>query len=166
VRIGVISDTHIIDKAQGLPEEILKDFKHCDMVIHAGDLIDISVLDKLKSVCPVVKAVAGNMDPPEVKAKLPEKQIIPVAKYKIGLMHGYGPAHALLPLLTEAFKKDAVDIIIFGHSHSAYNRKNGRILYFNPGSPTDKIFAQCNSYGIIEINTKIEAKIIKVCENG
>ena len=60
------------------------------------------------------------------------------------------------------FKKDNVNLIIFGHSHSALNKKRGNIVYFNPGSPTDKIFALHNSYGIIEINDKIETKIIKI----
>lgn len=166
MKIGVLSDTHIVDKAEELPEEMLKDFESCDIVIHAGDLIDLCVLDKLRSVCPEVKAVSGNMDTSEVRAKLPEKQIIPVLKYAIGVMHGYGPATNLLEVAYETFKKEKVDIVIFGHSHSPFNQRKGGVLYFNPGSPTDKIFAQYNSYGIIEINDKIEAKIVRVGENG
>jgi len=62
----------------------------------------------------------------------------------------------------ESFKNDRVDLVIFGHSHKAFNEKRGDILYFNPGSPTDQIFSPFNSYGIIEINDKIEARIIKI----
>ena len=87
MKIGVISDTHISDAAESLPKEIMRAFKNVDMIIHAGDFIDSSVLDKLKSVCKDIKVVYGNMDTPEVKKNLPEKEIIKVGNFKIGLMH-------------------------------------------------------------------------------
>ena len=162
MRIGVIADTHIPDRAKDIPQKILEDFKGMDMVIHAGDFVDLSVLDKLKSVCRNVKAVWGNMDPYEVRKNLPEKEVIKVANYKIGIMHGYGHPNKLIELMTEVFKDDDVDLIIFGHAHSPLKKKIGNILYFNPGSLTDEIFSPYNSYGIIEINDKIEAKIVKI----
>jgi putative phosphoesterase len=162
MRIGVIADTHIPERAKEIPQQVLEAFKQTDMIIHAGDLADLSVLEKLKSLCKTVKAVSGNMDHNEVKARLPEKEIIEIANYRIGVMHGYGAPANLIELLELAFKNDKVDVVIFGHSHTALNEKKGNILYFNPGSPTDKIFSPYNSYGIIEINNKIEAKIIKI----
>lgn len=162
MKIGVISDTHIPERAKDIPKEILEDFGRLDMIIHAGDLVDLSVLEKLKSICPEVRAVWGNMDNYSVKQKLQEKEIIKIANYKIGVMHGYGPANNLIELVSNAFKNDSVDMIIFGHSHSALNEKRGNILYFNPGSPTDKIFSAYNSYGVIEINDGIKAKVVKL----
>jgi len=36
-------------------------------------------------------------------------------------------------------------------------------IYFNPGSPTDTIFAPYQSYGILEINGKeIKRSIVKI----
>ena len=162
IRIGVISDTHISDRGIDFPPEILNEFKKADMVIHAGDLVELSVLDKLKSVCKKVYAVWGNMDPDEVRKKLLAKEIIEVGARRIGLMHGYGAPARLVELLTEEFKNDKVDISIFGHSHEPFNEIKGGILFFNPGSPTDKVFSPYNSYGIIEVNDKIEAKIVKI----
>jgi len=162
MRIGVISDTHIPDRAKNIPQKILEDFKGVDMVIHAGDLVDLSVLDDLRTVCPNVKAVWGNMDPYQVRKRLQEKEVIEIANYKIAIIHGYGHPHKLMDLMAEIFKKDNVNLIIFGHSHSPLNEKRGDVLYFNPGSPTDKIFSAYNSYGIVEINDKIEARIIKI----
>ena len=52
MKIGVLSDTHIPDRAQDIPKDILENFKGVDMIIHVGDLIDLSVLDKLKNICP------------------------------------------------------------------------------------------------------------------
>ncbi len=162
MRIGVISDTHIPERAKVIPQAILEDFKNVDMIIHVGDLVELSVMDKLSAVCKNVLAVYGNMDPYEVRKKLPEREIIKIGKYKIGIMHGNGVPFRLIEFLRQAFKNDEVDLIIFGHSHKPLFEKNGDILFFNPGSPTDKIFSPYNSYGIIEINDKIEAKIIRV----
>jgi hypothetical protein len=162
MKIAVISDTHIPDRANNIPKKVMEELKRADMVIHAGDLVDLSVLEQLKSSCNNIRGVFGNMDPPEVKAKLPEKDIITVGKYRIGVMHGYGAPGKLIELLSGAFKDDNVNIIIFGHSHSGVNERIAGILFFNPGSLTDKVFSPYNSYGIIEINDKIDAKIIRI----
>ncbi len=162
MKIGVISDTHIPERGKEIPQKILEEFKKVDMIIHAGDLVDLNVLNKLKAVCGNVKAVWGNMDPDEVRKNLPEKEIFQVGKFKVGLMHGYGSPNNLIELLSSIFRDDNVNLIIFGHSHSSVNEERNGILFFNPGSPTDKIFAPYNSYGMIEINDKIEAKIIEL----
>lgn len=162
VKIGVIADTHIPDRAQTIPQVILESFKGVDVVIHAGDLVELGVLDKLKGACAVVKAVWGNMDSPEVKRALPEKEILKIGHYNIGITHGYGHPSKLIELVTEIFKGDNVNLIIFGHAHFPINEKRNNVLYFNPGSSTDAIFAPFNSYGIVEIDAKIEARIIRI----
>ncbi|KPK97268.1 MAG: hypothetical protein AMJ95_09840 [Omnitrophica WOR_2 bacterium SM23_72] len=162
MKIGVISDTHIPDRAKEIPQKILEDFADADMIIHVGDLVDLSVLKKLKNVCANTLAVWGNMDPAHVRSQLPEKEVIKVGKFKIGIMHGYGAPANLISLLESVFKEDNVDVIIFGHSHNSVHEKREGILFFNPGSATDKVFAEYNSYGIIEINDEIEARIIKI----
>lgn len=162
MKIGVISDTHIPEKAKEIPEAVLRSFQGVDMIVHAGDLVDICVLDKLKQICPNVKAVRGNMDYQEAIKSLPEKQVFKAGKWTFGLMHGYGAPSNLISLLTQSFSNDKVDVIIFGHSHIPFNAKVGNILFFNPGSPTDKMFAPYNSYGIIEVNDTISPRIIKI----
>lgn len=162
MKIGVVSDTHIPDRATALPKEVLQGLIGVDMIIHAGDIIDLMVLEKLKTICNNLVAVRGNMDPFTSEKKLPEKEIITAGKYKIGVMHGNGHPSKLIEFVSAAFKKDTPDIIIFGHSHAPCNEKRGNILFFNPGSPTDKIFSPYNSYGIIEINEGITSKIVKI----
>ncbi|MDD5561286.1 MAG: metallophosphoesterase family protein [Candidatus Omnitrophica bacterium] len=161
MKIGVISDTHIANKSEHIPGIILDVFRHVDMVIHAGDMVDLRVIDELKSVCPKIVAVAGNMDLEAVKKRYPEKEVLKISGYKIGLMHGCGPASNLTALLKDAFKEDKPDIIVFGHSHKPMNEFIDGVLFFNPGSAND-FTAECNSYGLIEINEEINARIIKI----
>lgn len=162
IKIGVVSDTHIPVRSKKIPQKILEAFKKVDMVIHVGDLVDLSVLDELRAVCKDVKAVWGNMDPEDARKKLPEKIILNIGKFKFGVTHGFGSPAKLTEVLGPVFKDEEVDAIIFGHSHTATNETRDGVLFFNPGSPTDKLFAPYNSYGIIEVNDKIDAKIIKI----
>ena len=162
MRIIVISDTHIPDRAATLPVKLLDEIKKADMVIHAGDLVSLQVLKEIRSLCKNVKAVWGNMDPQEVRDALPQKEVFIAGNFKIGLYHGYGAPNNIFGVLNSEFKNDKLDVIVFGHTHSVFNEKKGDVLFFNPGSLTDKLCDDCNTYGVIEIDDKIQAKIIKV----
>lgn len=162
MKIGVISDTHIPERAPGLPEKLLRDLKAMDMIIHAGDLADLSVLTSLKKICPDVRGVAGNMDPSEVCVQLPDKLVFKAGKFTIGVAHGCGAPQRLPEMMRELFKKDKVDLIIFGHSHYPVILSESAPILFNPGSPTDTIFAPYRSYGVVELNGNINMKIVKL----
>jgi putative phosphoesterase len=160
LKILVLSDTHIPIAAQDLPEEIYKAIEGVDMIFHAGDLIDEGVLEKLRSL-KETRAVRGNMDSKELSMVLNAKEVINIGKFKIGLIHGYGAPSEIMPTVRREF--DKIDVLVFGHSHAAMNVKKDGVLYFNPGSPTDKIFASKNSYGILEVTDKnIEGTIIEL----
>jgi len=158
MRIGVISDTHIPKAAKELPEAVCKEFQNVDMILHAGDLVEMSVFKQLCALAPT-HAVCGNMDMFEVKASLPQKDTIKVSGFKIGLVHGYGAPGKIVETVSKEFSR--VDVIVFGHSHVAFCQKQKKTLLFNPGSPTDKIFATYNSFGILEVGDEITGKIIK-----
>ena len=129
------------------------------MILHAGDLVELSVLEKLQNMAPT-RAVCGNMDMHDVKASLPQKDTITVGGFKIGLIHGYGPPAKVADAVSHEFSR--VNVIIFGHSHSPFCEKIKTTLFFNPGSPTDKIFATQNTFGILEIGDDIQARIIRL----
>jgi putative phosphoesterase len=153
MRIGVISDTHIPDRGEHIPQVILDAFKRVDLIIHAGDIVSLGVIDELKSVCAKVVVVVGNMDQEAVRKKYPVRQVLEILGQRVGLMHGAGSAANLPEMLKDAFKGDDCDLIIFGHSHKSMNERIGKVLFFNPGSPTD-LTAAFNSYGIIELKEK------------
>ena len=161
MKIGVISDTHIPIKCEHIPEAVLRAFKDVDMIVHAGDMIDLIAIDELKQVCANIIAVSGNMDPEKISKKFPVKKIFDVLGFKIGLMHGYGAPLDLIKVLQDAFKFDRLDIIIFGHSHKSMNEIIDGVLFFNPGSATDHL-SGATTYGMLDIDKKIVAKIIKI----
>jgi putative phosphoesterase len=161
IRVGVVSDTHIC-AGNELPKGLFSALADMDLLLHAGDLVKLAVLERLKEIVPEVHAVWGNMDPADVRRALPEKEVVRIKKFHIGLTHGYGPASNLIHTVKEKFRHQHLDCIVYGHSHFPRNEVHQGIIYFNPGSPTDKFFAPYNSYGLLEIDNKIEAKIIKL----
>ena len=163
MKIVVLSDTHIPERAKDLPEKIYSDLKSAGLLLHAGDVTSLEFFKKLQKNCPFeIKAVQGNMDAPDLRKFLPHKQLIKIDRFKIGLIHGSGSPFGLLELVEREFLEEKPDLIIFGHSHQPLSVRREGTLFFNPGSPTDKIFSAANSYGIITIDKEIHAKIIKV----
>jgi len=161
-RIGVLSDTHIPEKAQELPEELMEQLAELDFIIHAGDFENIDALKNLRRINRVV-AVSGNMDKSKVRSELSTREVLNVDHYKIGIIHGWGDPHTMAKRLYEEFKEDEVDCIVFGHSHQVHNETINGVLMFNPGSPTDTIYAHFKSFGILETSPEgIKGEIVRL----
>lgn len=157
--IGVIGDTHIPVVAEKLPQEVFSLFRGVDLILHTGDLLTLKVLDSLSKLSKTI-AVQGNMDYLDVRNALPVKAVVEAGKFKIGLIHGWGPPWGLVDRIKGEFK--GVDAIVFGHTHEAMNEVKEGTLFFNPGTPTDTRFSSSLSVGMIEVGTKIRGKIICV----
>ncbi len=158
MRVLVISDTH----SQDLPQKVKDEFAKVDLVIHAGDICSLEYFEGFPPGVEI-KAIRGNMDEEEIGGKLQKKVFFNLEKVRVGLFHGRGPSRRVKDYVEEEFAKDKVDLIIFGHSHTPFNEVFHNILFFNPGSPTDTIFAPYRSYGILEINgNKVNGQIIKI----
>jgi len=158
VKVGVISDTHLTSCDERLTRLLKEHFGDVDLILHAGDLIDMRVLDAFTGKD--VKAVCGNMDLLSVKQHLPPKLVLDLCDYKIGLIHGWGmPLGIEGKLLKEV---GHVDCLVYGHTHRATNKIRDGVLFFNPGSATDKRFAPRNTVGILEIGDSISGKIIEL----
>ncbi len=156
MKIGVISDTHSLF----IPSQVSTIFAGVDLIIHAGDICDANVIKSLQRIAPV-KAVQGNMDEGALKAKLPIKEIIVADQIQIGVTHGHlGPKDALTNARAQ-FKDTPVNVIVYGHSHHAYNEVIDGVLCFNPGSPNDIVKAKFFSCGILKVqNGKVSGEII------
>jgi hypothetical protein len=158
MKIGVVSDTHIPTKARNLPANLIEAFSSVELIIHAGDIINQSVLDALAELAPV-NAVYGNIDPPELRNVLPERLDLNLQGYQIGVIHGHNLRGHIMDKLSYIFPES--DIIIFGHTHRPCNQIINGQLYFNPGSPTDRRLQPKYSFGIIELGDRIISNIVE-----
>jgi putative phosphoesterase len=147
-RIGVISDTHI-PHFKKLPEAIWKHFADVELIIHAGDLSILTVLDELETLAPVV-AVQGNIEYEEVVAKLPIKREVVVGHCRIGIVHILGDSHNRMRVARQEFPNARV--VVFGHSHIPYNQEHDGQLLFNPGSVTDRRRQPRCSIGLLYVD--------------
>ena len=164
MRIGIISDTHLSSLTGDFIALVKDRFADCDMVVHAGDFTSPEVywyLNELTSGNLI--AVHGNMDPPELRKLLPEQRVFEKLGIKFGLIHGWGAPSDLEQRIAMRFSDQGVSCIIYGHSHNGANQKYNDILFFNPGSPTDRHYAKMNSIGYVTIeNGEIAGEIVPV----
>ena len=146
--IGIISDTHI-PHFKKLPGAIWEHFAGVELIIHAGDLSVLSVLDELEAIAPVV-AVQGNVEEKEVMLKLSIKREVVVGGCRIGVVHILGDSHNRVKVARQEFPEARV--VVFGHSHIPYNQEHGGQLLFNPGSATDRRRQARCSIGLLYVD--------------
>ena len=148
--IGLISDTHVPKRAMCIPQKVFEVLKDADFIIHAGDLVVLSVIDELEQIAPVL-AVHGNMDGQEVNSILPELNSLKIFDWKIGVMHDPNVFQGSGKMM-EIAKKNGFDVIVYGHTHSAKIKWEEKNLYINPGSPTDPAsFTNKPTVGLLKI---------------
>ena len=136
----LIADTHLGPAAAGiLVPKLAEDLAVADVVLHAGDVTDLSVIEALSAAAPraAVHAVAGNLDG---RLDLPERLSIDIAGCTVAMLHDSGPAAGRGARLRRWFP-DA-DLVVFGHSHVPWHETDVRVSdghvqhHVNPGSPT------------------------------
>ncbi|RNC29327.1 MAG: hypothetical protein AWM53_00680 [Candidatus Dichloromethanomonas elyunquensis] len=135
MKIGILSDTHI-RKDRTLPRFVWESLAGVDTILHAGDIVNENLLEELALIAPVI-AVTGNCD--WWVKDLPEKIIVNLGPFRVGVTHGYaGKGNNTPERAYNTFEGDKVDIIVFGHSHIPHKSFYESILLFNPGSPTER----------------------------
>jgi len=148
VIVGVISDTHGL-----LRPEALAALQGSNYIIHAGDVGDPAILDKLAEIA-AVTAVRGNVDHGPWAQKIPATNVLEVGGVSIYILHNLQE----LDVKPEAAEFAAV---IYGHSHIPKQELKNGVLYFNPGSAGPRRFKLPISVGRLTIeNGKIKAKIL------
>lgn len=143
--IGVISDTHLPDRWRELPDVIFDLFADVDLILHAGDVGELRVLDDLGRCAPVI-AVHGNDETDEATAALPYLQTLMINGRRIVLTHAHYPDRAeelasrtedMQPLLqrrADFAKQHGAEIIVFGHSHIPMWLQHDDVWLLNPGA--------------------------------
>jgi putative phosphoesterase len=136
VQIAIISDTHMPRGARRLPTSCVARLRRADLIVHAGDLITMAVLDELRALNEVV-AVHGNVDEPAVRAALPATATVVAGELRLAVVHDAGPARGRIGRLRRRFP--GAHAVVFGHSHlPLLERAEDGFAIVNPGSPTER----------------------------
>lgn len=148
--IGVISDTHGL-----LRPEILKAFKGCEHIIHAGDIGDPYIIDELSKIAPVT-AVRGNCDRDGWAYTFPKTETVRIGDIHFYLLHD-------LNQLDLNPKVAGFDAVISGHTHRPLLEHRDGVIYLNPGSAGPKRFTLPAGAARLRVEGKsIDVEFIKL----
>ncbi len=148
--IGVISDTH-----GHLPSGVWQAFKNVDHIIHAGDIGDAVVLDKLSKMAPLT-AVRGNMDFGGWANQLPESEILEIGHIVLMVLH---IANRLNADPAEA----GYNAVISGHTHRPDVYEKNGVTFINPGSASYPKFGQPGSAALIHLKgSELSVELIRL----
>ncbi|MFD5074012.1 metallophosphoesterase family protein [Streptomyces sp. NPDC058371] len=137
MRLLLMSDTHLPKRAKELPPRLLAELPLADVVIHAGDWVDMATLDLLEDRSARFIGVYGNNDGPDLRARLPEIARAELGGLRFGVVHETGAAQGRERRCAERFPD--LDVLVFGHSHIPWDTTTETGLrLLNPGSPTDR----------------------------
>jgi putative phosphoesterase len=149
IKIGILSDTHLYEVTYLFRQQCAEAFTGCDMIIHAGDLVDVSILSVFKGK--TVHAVHGNTCNRLTRMSLPAERTFFAGKFQIAVTHGTGSVHNIEERVFDRFPQ--ADCIVFGHSHRPICRKFGSTLMINPGSfQATGRYGASGSYGLLQVD--------------
>lgn len=138
MRLLILADTHVPKRARDLPDQVWAAVDAADVVVHAGDWVDVTLLDRLEERSRRLLGCWGNNDGPELRARLPEVARATLDGLRVAVVHETGSTQGREARCAAAYPDD--DVLIFGHSHIPWDTTtpNGRLRLLNPGSPTDR----------------------------
>ncbi|MEG1131583.1 MAG: metallophosphoesterase family protein [Romboutsia sp.] len=141
MKVGIISDTHGL-----LRSEVKENLRDCDLIIHAGDIGKMEIIEDLKKIadCEYIK---GNCDKNIEFENMNKFKMIEINKNKIYVVHD-------IANIDQDLKSLGVNIVIYGHSHKKESYEKDSILYINPGSVGPRRFKLPITMAKLEINDK------------
>ena len=148
MRIGVISDTHGL-----LRPEAVEALAGVDHILHAGDVGDAGILERLRAIAPLT-AIRGNVDTQGVCAALPATEAVELGGRLFYLVHSLGDLD-INPVAA------GVAVVVSGHSHRAEVAERGGVLYLNPGSAGPRRFDLAVTVALVEVgNVRVVARTV------
>lgn len=130
-KIGILSDTHSY-----WDDRYAAHFAGCDEIWHAGDIGDYSIIERLREVAPVVRAVCGNIDHGTVRRLCPEVLQFEVEGVKVWLTHIGGYPGRYAPGVKQILRREGIKLMVDGHSHilKVIPDHELGLLHVNPGA--------------------------------
>jgi putative phosphoesterase len=137
VSLVLTSDTHVPQRSRDLPHSLWRAIEAADVVVHAGDWVDVALLDQFEARSQRLVAVYGNNDHGALRDRLPEIARVEIEGLRFTVVHETGDAKGRDARCTVRFP-DA-DVLVFGHSHIPWDTTaTTGLRLLNPGSPTDR----------------------------
>ena len=137
MHLVLLADTHVPRRARDLPAAVWDAVMAADAVLHAGDWVDVRLLDAMEQRARRVIGVYGNNDGPGLRARLPEVARAEMGGLRFAVVHETGPATGREARCQAAYPD--TDVLVFGHSHIPRDSTTpGGLRLLNPGSPTDR----------------------------
>lgn len=153
--VGLISDTH-----GQLRPSVFDHLSGVELILHAGDIGSSELLIELEAIAPV-RAVWGNTDGFEVRARVPELVETELEGWRVVLVHGHQLGSPRPDTLLEAHP-DA-DVIVYGHTHRAAVDRVGGRLVVNPGAAGPARFRLAPSVALMTVERAgIDVRIIEL----
>ncbi|HVN75517.1 MAG TPA: metallophosphoesterase family protein [Thermoanaerobaculaceae bacterium] len=137
-RIGVIADTHGVLRPQAREALV-----GSELIIHAGDVGSLEVLQQLESIAPVV-AVRGNVDVQPWASNFPESRVVEVGEARVYVVHD-------LEQLDLDPSAAGMAAVVCGHTHVAVIEERNGVLYVNPGSAGPRRFHHPVSVAVLTV---------------
>jgi hypothetical protein len=150
VRLLLLADTHVPKRARDLPEEVWTAIARADAVVHAGDWVEVGLLDRLEAAPPRLLACYGNNDGDELRLRLPEVNAAEWEGVRVAVVHETGAAKGREQRADRRFPD--TDLLVFGHSHIPWDSVTpAGMRMLNPGSPTDRRRQPHATYQTVEL---------------
>jgi len=173
LRVVVVADTHSAPHPRA--EKLIRELAP-DHILHAGDIGDLGVIERLRKIAPTT-AVRGNIDVhavevPDVFTIDVRDDVDPSAPdvggtlFKILLLHigVYGPK--IRADAAKLARAEGARLVICGHSHVPFIGRDRDLGVFNPGSIGPRRFHLPIVFGVLDVkDRRVEMKHID-CETG
>jgi putative phosphoesterase len=151
MRLLLLADTHVPKRARDLPGQVWAEVDAADVVVHAGDWVDVSLLDALEERSRRLVAVYGNNDHGPLRTRLPEVARVTLDGVRFSVVHETGASAGRERRMEAAYGADT-DVLVFGHSHIPWDTvAPGGLRLLNPGSPTDRRRQPTCTYMTVEV---------------
>ena len=137
ISLVVTSDTHVPQRSRDVPHALWAAIEAADVVIHAGDWTDVSLLDAFEARSRRLIAVYGNNDHGDLRRRLPEVARAEIGGVRLAVVHETGDKKGREERCAARFPD--TDVLVFGHSHIPWDTTApSGLRLLNPGSPTDR----------------------------
>jgi putative phosphoesterase len=180
MRIGLVSDTHIPEARAELWPQVRDAFRGVDLILHAGDLHELRVVDELGEVAPIYVARGNGEDGSGGRAAAPddprlrEAWTLEIEGVCIGMTHVLPipemPPHITLARALERhFPERRPDVLVYGDTHVEAIDEIDGMLCVNPGSPTypHNLDVQLGTIGFLELGSGApQASIWQLTDHG